>query len=64
MMATCNLGHWVVDKLAKLSKIYSLWNVLQLIFCEILPKATKFGFRVVDWVLAIKFKHFRDFLEF
>ena len=41
MMATCNLGHWVVDNLAKLSKIYSLWNVLQLIFCEILPKATK-----------------------
>ena len=40
-----------------------LWNVLQLIFCNFYRKTSQFGFRVDGWVLAIKFKHFRDFLE-
>ena len=40
-----------------------LWNVLQLIFCEFLPKISKFGFCAASWVLAIRSKHFRDFLE-
>ena len=40
-----NLGQKVGDKLTKLSKVGFLWNVLQLIFCNFLPKKkSKFGF--------------------
>ena len=33
-----NLGLKVGDKLMKLSKIGFLWNVVQLLFCDFLPK--------------------------
>ena len=33
-------------------------------FCSFLPKTLKFGSRIADWVLAIKSKHFRNFIEF
>ena len=32
-------------------------------FAIFLPKTSKFGFRVDDWVLTMKSKRFRDFIE-
>ena len=32
-------------------------------FAVIYQKTSKFGFQLDGWVLAIKFQHFRDFLE-
>ena len=41
---------------------FFLWHVLQWILCEYLTKPSKFVFCVTG-VLAIKSKHFQDFLE-
>ena len=38
-------------------------EILQLIFRDYLVQMSKFSFCVLDWVLAIKSKHFSDFLE-
>ena len=38
-----NPGQMAVKKLTKLSEIGFLWNVLQLILCEFLTKASKFS---------------------
>ena len=43
-MENYNLRQKVLDKLTKLGKIYFIWNVLLLIFCEILPKSLNVGF--------------------
>ena len=46
-----------------LAKKVFLWNVLQLNFCNFLPKNVQTWTLVGRWVLGIKYKHFRDFLE-
>ena len=39
------------------------WNVLQLICHDFFKKTSIFGLQVIGWVLLIKSKHFRVFLE-
>lgn len=44
-------------------KTVFLWNVLQFIFGSFLAQMSKFIFWVTGWIFAIRFKHFRDFLQ-
>ena len=59
-----SLGQRVGDKFTKLSKIgFSIKCSAGHFLLFFLSKNVKFGFRVERCVLAIKSKHFRDFLE-
>ena len=50
-----------MDKFAKLLKIGFSMECFKAEFLQFC--STDFALEVVGWVLAIKFKHFRDFLE-
>ena len=59
-----NLGPKVGDKFKKLSKIGFSMECFTADFLQFfLPKNVKISIWVDGWVLAIKPKHFRDFLE-
>ena len=61
---THNLGQKIGDKFIKLSKKgFSMECVTADFFTIFYQDTSNFGFRVDGWVLAIKPKHFRDFLE-
>ena len=61
---SCNLQQKFVEKFTKLRKIGFSVDCFTHSFLQFLTKKTsKFGFWVTCWVLAIKPKYFRDFLE-
>ena len=60
-----NLWQEVADKFTKLSKIGFFYRLFySWLFATFYRKTSKLGFWVDGWVLAIKSKHFRDFLNF
>ena len=54
-----NPRQYIVGKLTELSKI---GFPMDMIFHNFLAQQSKFDFWVAGWVLAINFKHFRNFL--
>ena len=59
-----NIGQKVVDKFTKLSKKGFSMECFTADFLQFFfRKTSRFGFWVADWVLIIRSKHFRDFLE-
>ena len=64
VQANHNLGQKVEDKFRKLSKIGFSMKCFTAGFLQFFyQKTSKFGFRLGGWVLAIKSKHCRNFLE-
>ena len=63
-----NLHHAILERRLQTSsrnqiKLVFLWNVLQVVFGNFLARMSKFVLLVARWALAIKSKHFSDFLE-
>ena len=62
--SSCNLNQKFVAKFTKLRKIgFSMECFTHRFSAIFYQKKSKFGFWVTHWVLAIKPKYFRDFLE-
>ena len=62
---THNSGQKVGDKFTKLSKIGFSMESFTAHFLHFFTKnCQNFEFKVDGWILAIKFKHFKDFFKF